>query len=95
MQAKTAWKANTLSASKDVFSTDTRPAIGALSPGIFGAGFALRLARAEARAIGGDLTREEDDIVLSLPTLNAVGADRPSLDADDASNRNLRKPTAS
>ena len=86
---------NTLSAAKDVFSTDTRPAIGALSPGIFGAGFALRLARAEARAIGGDLTREEDDIVLSLPTLNAVGADRPSFDADDASNRNLRKPTAS
>ena len=85
---------NTLSAAKDVFSTDTRPAMGALSPGIFGAGFALRLARAEARAIGGDLFREEDDIVLSLPTLNAGDADRPSFDALDALGGALRKPTA-
>ncbi|MBO9510345.1 histidine kinase dimerization/phospho-acceptor domain-containing protein [Erythrobacter sp. A6_0] len=85
---------NTLSAAKDVFSTDTRPAMGALSSGIFGAGFALRLARAEARAIGGDLFREEDDIVLSLPTLMAGDADRPSFDAHDALGGDLRKPTA-
>lgn len=56
---------------KDIFSSETRPAGGALSPGIFGAGFSLRLARAEARACGGELARLDDKLVLSLPLLTA------------------------
>lgn len=83
-----------LAAAKDVFSTETRPAGGALSPGIFGAGFALRLARAEARAIGGDLDREEDEIVLSLPILTAADGASPSLEAGDAAGGTLRKGAA-
>ena len=61
-----------LRAAKDVFSVDTRATTGALSAGIFGAGFSLRLARAEARAAGGDLARMEDALVLSLPLLTAA-----------------------
>lgn len=36
--------------------------------GIFGVGFALRLASAEAAAAGGNLSRNEADVVLRLPT---------------------------
>jgi hypothetical protein len=38
---------------------------------MFGAGFALRLARAEARAAGGDLIREAEALILTLPCLTA------------------------
>ncbi|PZT87384.1 MAG: sensor histidine kinase [Citromicrobium sp.] len=55
----------------DVFSADVRSSAGALSAGIFGAGFSLRLARAEARAGGGELSRIEDRLILSLPLLTA------------------------
>lgn len=41
----------------------------ALSASMFGAGFALRLARAEARAAGGSLERRGQDLVLRLPGL--------------------------
>ena len=61
-----------LSASDDIFSTETRAIGGALSPGIFGAGFALRLARAEARSAGGDLTRSDSSVVLTLPLLTGA-----------------------
>ena len=57
---------------EDVFAVETRAATGSLSAGIFGAGFSLRLARAEARAAGGDLTRDGDRLVLSLPLLTAA-----------------------
>lgn len=57
---------------EDIFNAETRPASGALSAGIFGAGFSLRLARAEARAAGGELSRVGDALVLSLPLLTAV-----------------------
>ena len=56
-----------LSSAEDIFSVETRPTAGSVSAGIFGAGFSLRLARAEARAIGGDLVREGDNVILSLP----------------------------
>ena len=56
-----------LASAEDIFSVETRPTAGSLSSGIFGAGFSLRLARAEARAIGGDLAREGESLVLSLP----------------------------
>lgn len=57
---------------EDIFSVETRPASGSLSAGIFGAGFSLRLARAEARAADGDLLRDGDRLVLSLPLLAAA-----------------------
>ena len=70
--------ASTLPASlreaEDIFSVETRPATGALSAGIFGAGFSLRLARAEARAAGGELLRDGDRLVLSLPLMVAAEA---------------------
>lgn len=56
---------------ENVFAVETRPSGGALSAGIFGAGFSLRLARAEARVAGGDLSRIGDRLVLSLPLLTA------------------------
>ncbi|MFM5918239.1 MAG: sensor histidine kinase [Novosphingobium sp.] len=40
-----------------------------ISAGVFGVGFALRLARAEARAAGGELVRKGDRLRLSLPGL--------------------------
>lgn len=53
-------------------------AVGAIpqviAAGVFGVGFALRLARAEARSIGGGLTRKADRIRLDLPCLTMPGA---------------------
>ena len=52
----------------DVFAGDIRAAGGVLATGLLGAGFALRLARAEARAAGGDLVREGlARMILTLP----------------------------
>jgi hypothetical protein len=52
----------------DVFASDLHPVGGALGTGLLGAGFALRLARAEARAAGGNLTRDAAGaMVLTLP----------------------------
>lgn len=44
-----------------------------VAAGVFGVGFALRLARAEARAAGGDLIRSGDALHLTLPGLTAGG----------------------
>lgn len=44
-----------------------------ISSGVFGVGFALRLARAEARAAGGDLVRKDDRLRLRLPGLTTAG----------------------
>lgn len=63
-----------LGTTDNVFAASTRPGTrptgGALSAGVFGAGFALRLVRAEARAAGGDLVRLDNWIILSLPLSN-------------------------
>jgi hypothetical protein len=53
----------------DLFAATARAVETALNPGIFGAGFALRLARAEARAAGGGLERDGDRLALTLPLL--------------------------
>lgn len=74
---------STLAGTKNIFSTETRPVGGAVSAGIFGAGFALRLARAEARAAGGDLVREADRLLLTLPLLTASEADPSHLREPD------------
>lgn len=47
----------------------------ALSAGMFGVGFALRLARAEARAAGGALQRRGDRLRLTLLAAHAGGAE--------------------
>jgi two-component system OmpR family sensor kinase len=57
----------------DIFAADTR-STGAVSAGMFGPGFALRLARAEARTAGGDLIVEDRALVLTLPCLTAADA---------------------
>ena len=56
---------------EDIFAAEARPLGSSINAGLFGAGFALRLARAEARAAGGSLMREEDRLVLTLPLWDA------------------------
>lgn len=68
----------------DVFEADGRAGGGAVSAGMFGAGFALRLARAEARAVGGDLVREGGALTLTLPRLTAARRDPSPIEADAA-----------
>lgn len=68
----------------DVFAGDVRASGGVLGTGLFGAGFALRLARAEARASGGDLLREESGsmaLVLPLGEGSASPEDKPGITA--------------
>lgn len=76
-----------LADSDDVFAASTRPGNpptgGALSAGVFGTGFALRLVRAEARAAGGDLVRIDNWIILTLP-LSIGAAENPADAADTA-----------
>jgi len=60
-----------LAAEQDLFVASARPSGGALSAGAFGAGFSLRLARAEATAAGGGMARIDDTLVLALPLLTA------------------------
>ncbi|MBU2032954.1 MAG: sensor histidine kinase [Alphaproteobacteria bacterium] len=73
----------TLAAATDIFATQNRPSGGALSPGIFGAGFSLRLARAEARATGGELARDGEALVLTLPLLTGAAVPPSRVDAPD------------
>ncbi len=63
-----------LATEEDVFAATVRPASGTINAGLFGAGFAFRLARAEARAAGGTLVRENDALVLTLPLLTGSDA---------------------
>lgn len=63
-----------LAEAEEIFSSEVRGGAGTLSSGIFGAGFSLRLARAEARAAGGELERSDTCLLLSLPLLNAAEA---------------------
>lgn len=59
----------------DIFQAEARPQSTAINAGLFGAGFALRLARAEARSAGGDLIRDDEALILTLPLLSAKNAD--------------------
>lgn len=56
-----------LAAEDNLFSAATRGHDSAINAGLFGAGFALRLARAEARSAGGSLARDGAAITLTLP----------------------------
>ncbi|MDC0886834.1 histidine kinase dimerization/phospho-acceptor domain-containing protein [Altererythrobacter sp.] len=82
-----------LSQLDDVFATQVQKSSGggALSAGAFGSGFALRLARAEARSVGGDLTRVEDQIVLTIPLLTV----QPANSSQDASSQGAVRPGVS
>lgn len=64
-----------LAAEDNLFAATVRPASSAINAGLFGAGFALRLARAEARAAGGALVLDGASLVLTLPLLTT----QPSL----------------
>lgn len=78
-----------LAHAEDVFSGEIHPVGGALGIGLLGAGFALRLARAEARAAGGDLVREGlASMILTLPLGEAQRApehrpDRAAVETPD------------
>jgi two-component system, OmpR family, sensor kinase len=73
-----------LAQAEDVFAADGRAGGGAVSAGMFGAGFALRLARAEVEATGGTLAREDDRLVVTLPRLTAAKRDPSPVEADAA-----------
>jgi hypothetical protein len=53
----------------DLFAATATAQPRAVSAGMFGSGFTFRLARAEARAAGGELARQEDRLELVLPSL--------------------------
>jgi signal transduction histidine kinase len=58
-----------LAAQDNVFAASLPTPNPAINAGLFGSGFALRLARAEARAAGGSLVRDGDHIDLVLPLM--------------------------
>ncbi|MEP3050033.1 MAG: histidine kinase dimerization/phospho-acceptor domain-containing protein [Erythrobacter sp.] len=63
-----------LLAEEDIFTADVKLQDDSVNAGLFGAGFTLRLARAEARAGGGDLVHQDEHIALTLPLLTASDA---------------------
>jgi signal transduction histidine kinase len=67
---------------------DTRPGAppAALAAGMFGAGFALRLAAAEAKAAGGALERRQDKLRLTLPAAAPSPASNETASNDTAAN---------
>ena len=58
----------------DLFAATAPAQQRALSAGMFGTGFTLRLARAEAAGTGGSLARRDDTLRLVLPVLTASPA---------------------
>lgn len=68
-----------LAALEDPFASDVRPPDQTISAGPFGAGFALRLARAEARRAGGGLTLADGKAILHLPLITGAETNLQSL----------------
>lgn len=64
-----------LAAEDDVFLTPVRSEAAAVTAGMFGTGFALRLARAEAEAAGGSLDVRGETLILVLPPLTGAASD--------------------
>ena len=58
-----------LAAEEELFEASAKSSASALRAGMFGPGFSLRLARAEAQVAGGELSRVEDWIIVTLPLL--------------------------
>lgn len=71
-----------LASRSDVFSSAAPAQAQSVTAGMFGAGFTLRLARAEARAAGGDLTNGEDQLKLRLPLFLGITGSKPNKDMD-------------
>ena len=63
-----------LASEDDIFTAEAKPIAGSVNAGPFGAGFTLRLARAEARSASGDLRRDGERLMLYLPLLTATDA---------------------
>ncbi len=81
-----------LAGASDIFSASLQSGQRTISAGMFGTGFTLRLARAEARAVGGSLSRDGDTLRLALPLL--TGQDElPSHDAGNAAEGVGASPT--
>jgi hypothetical protein len=57
---------------KDLFEAGPGAVPQAIAAGVFGVGFALRLARAEAAAAGGKLERSDQALILTLPGLTSA-----------------------
>lgn len=57
---------------KDLFEAAPGAIPQAIAAGVFGVGFALRLARAEAAAAGGKLERDGPNLILTLPGLTGA-----------------------
>ena len=64
-----------LLAEENLFAAEVKPIGNAINAGVFGAGFALRLARAEARGAGGSLVHADGQITLTLPMLVEAAQD--------------------
>ncbi len=72
-----------LAGEDNLFASTARTPDSAINAGLFGAGFALRLARAEARAAGGNMLRDGATLTLTLPLLSDSG-DLSGIAANDA-----------
>jgi hypothetical protein len=68
-----------LAALEDPFASDVRPPDQTISAGPFGAGFALRLARAEARRARGGLMLADGKAILHLPLITGAETNLQSL----------------
>ncbi|TRD10494.1 HAMP domain-containing histidine kinase [Erythrobacter insulae] len=75
-----------LMAEDDIFAAEVKPISSTINAGLFGAGFALRLARAEAQAAGGKLTVNDDTLTLTLPLLTARQALPSHSECDEQDN---------
>lgn len=74
-----------LAGQADIFAAGARNDAPALTAGMFGTGFSLRLARAEAAASGGSLVLRGESLVLTLPGLTGATPDHSEGDNGAAS----------
>jgi signal transduction histidine kinase len=74
-----------LAGEENLFAAGTRSEGAAVTAGMFGTGFTLRLARAEAVAAGGSLTLRGETLVLSLPSLTGAASDHSHGESGGAS----------
>ena len=70
---------------EDLFTEATRSQAPAITAGMFGSGFTLRLARAEAEAAGGRLFVRGERLILTLPCLTGAAPDHSDRRGDGAS----------
>jgi len=67
---------------EDVFASTAPAQAQSVSAGMFGAGFTLRLARAEARSAGGELAQNGEMLILQLPLSLGTSGDSGGNDLD-------------